>query len=326
VLNCLVDRLAARQLEGTKLFVGWSQVSLHSLRAARERGAFSALEHPMLHVELWQETMREEYARFAPDAAEFYSLFPDSLVSRMLAEYQEADRIVVPSSAARASFLERGVPEERLVTVPFGVDTTYFAPRRRRQQRFKVGFVGRLELLKGPQYLLQAWSFLRLENSTLSLVGPVLPEMQAHLGRIAASRSVELLGQLDRGDVRRFMDDCDVLVFPTICDAFGLVMLEAMACGRPVIATTRSGAHDVISDGVDGFVVPPKDPKAIAERIDWLHSHRDDCSEMGRRARLKVESRFTLRHYGARLEQAYRTMMLSTGDRSSPDTPTARRT
>lgn len=325
VLYGLVDRLAARQLAGTRLFLGWSQVALQSLRAAREGGAVAALEHPMLHVAAWQETMREEYARFAPDAGEFYSMFPASLVSRMLAEYQEADHIVVPSSTARASFLERGVPAERLVTVPFGVDAEYFAAVSRRQPHFRVGFVGRLELLKGPQYLLQAWNGLRLENATLSLVGPVLPEMKPQLALAAAKGSVELLGQLNRDGVRRFIGECDALVFPTICDAFGLVMLEGMARGIPVIATTRSGAPDVISDGVDGFVVPPRDARAIADRIDWLHSHRDDCSEMGRRARLKVESRFTLSHYGDGVEQAYRKMMLSAGDRPWPDTPAARR-
>jgi len=306
LLFAIFDRLAARQLGHPDLLLGWSQVSLHSMRAARRRGAVTALEHPMLHVAAWQETMVEEYARFAPDAREYYSLFPRALVRRMLTEYEEADYVVVPSTVARDSFANRGFPLNRIVEVPFGVEVGFFVvPGKQPGARFRVAFVGRLELLKGVHYLLDAWQALALDDATLTCVGPVLPEIRGVLHRRANAGNVEILGHLPRNRVRDVLAESHVVVFPSLCDAFGLVILEAMASGRPVIATSRSGGPDIIEDGIDGFVVPPRDPAALAERLAWLFERREECAEMGRRARLKIEAKYSLAHYGERLLGAY---------------------
>jgi glycosyltransferase involved in cell wall biosynthesis len=310
LLFSLFDRMAASRLGDPTLFVGWAQVCLHSLRRARRDGVVTALEHPMLHVDTWQETMRAEYSRYAPRAAEFYSLFPSALVRRMRAEYEAADYIVLPGSAARASFVERGVPAERLVEIPFGIDTSYFtAEARPPSSAFHVTYLSRLELLKGVHYLLEAWAALKLREARLSLAGPVLPEIHGILAKLAGDPSVYVLGELSRAAARQLMVESDVVVFPSICDSFGLVILEAMSSGRTVIATTTSAGPDVIDDGVDGFVVPARDARALGERLDWLYRHRDECAEMGRRARLKVEGRYAVVSYGDRIERAYKRML-----------------
>jgi glycosyltransferase involved in cell wall biosynthesis len=92
-----------------------------------------------------------------------------------------------------------------------------------------------------------------------------------------------------------------VVVFPSLNDGFGLVILEAMACRVPVIATENTGGPDVIRDGVDGFIIPIRDVEALKERLLWLYEHRDACREMGVNARKRVEENFTVRHYGERL-------------------------
>jgi glycosyltransferase involved in cell wall biosynthesis len=311
LLFSLFDRMAASRLGDPTLLMGWAQVSLHSLRRARRDGAVAALEHPMLHVDSWQEIMRGEYSRYAPRAAEYYSLFPSALVRRMRAEYEAADYIVLPGSVARTSFIERGVPAERLVEIPFGIDTDYFADESKpRSSAFQVTYLSRLELLKGVHYLLEAWAALKLREARLSLAGAVLPEVHGILAKLAAQdSSVRVLGELPREAARQLLVDSDVVVFPSICDSFGLVVLEAMASGRTVIATSTSAGPDVIEDGVDGFVVPARDAKALGERLEWLYRHRDECAEMGRRARLKVTSRYDVRSYGDRLVRAYTRML-----------------
>jgi glycosyltransferase involved in cell wall biosynthesis len=264
----------------------------------------------MLHVDTWQETMRAEYARYAPRAAEFYSLFPKALVRRMRAEYEAADYIVVPGSAARQSFVEQGVPAERVVEIPFGIDTGYFAAESKPpSSTFQVTYLSRLELLKGVHYLLEAWAGLGLQEARLSLAGAVLPEVQEILAKHARDESIQVLGELPHERARQLLVASDVVVFPSICDSFGLVVLEAMSSGRTVIATSRSAGPDVIDDGVDGFVVPAHDAKALGERLDWLYRHRDECAEMGRRARLKVTSHYDVRSYGDRLVRAYTRML-----------------
>ena len=111
------------------------------------------------------------------------SLFSDGLVSRMKKEYQCADFISVLSSYAKNSFLAAGCPEARLIQVPLGVEIDRFKPVAPRNGPFRALFVGRLELLKGIPYLLQAFSDLRLPDAEIWLVGPVLPEVRAVLAR-----------------------------------------------------------------------------------------------------------------------------------------------
>jgi glycosyltransferase involved in cell wall biosynthesis len=304
-LNSLYDRIASRLLGHPDLFLGWSQVSLRSLKRAKALGAAAVLEHPMLHARVWQETMTDEYAQHAPDCDLHHSLFPAGMVDRMLREYDVADFIVVPSEAAVQSFTRYGLPRKKLVKIPLGVDPARLSPGDRTPgSPFQVLYVGRLELLKGVHYLMQAWSGLALEGASLRLVGPVLPEIRPWLDR-HANQSVEVAGEVPHSELARYYRSADLVVFPSLNDGFGLVILEAMSCGCPVIATHTSGGPDIITDGVDGFVVAPRDPAAIAERLAWGYGHREELSPMGARARAKIVSGFSLDRYGERLVDAY---------------------
>jgi len=304
-LYSVFDRIAARNLGSADVFLGWSQQSLHCLRAAKRAGALTALEHPMIHALAWQETMEEEYARFAPDSREFYSLLPASLVRRLLAEYEAADFIVVPSSVAHRSFTDHGVAGERVLVTPLAVETSQFASVAPRDpaDRFRVLYVGRLELLKGVHYLLEGWRQLGLPGAELVLAGPVLPELEGVLARLGDA-SLKVLGPVPHERVPQLIEACDVLVFPSICDAFGLVVLEAMAAARPVIATSRSAGPDVIAEG-EGFVVPPRDARALRDRLEWLYLHPAERLEMGRRAQVKARSKYGLDSYASELLRVY---------------------
>jgi len=109
---------------------------------------------------------------------------------------------------------------------------------------------------------------------------------------------VELTGQVSRTEVRRHYEWADVFVFPTICDSFGIVQVEALAAGLPVITTAHAGS--VVRDGVDGFIVPIRDAAAIAEKMDRLAADPYLLKKMsfaaGDRAR-----EFSWEKYGERL-------------------------
>lgn len=284
---------AARQLEPCDLFLGWSQVSLRGIRRAKQLGVPSLLEHPMTHVGAWTRIMAEEYARWGGRA--FYSQFPRSLAARMEAEVREADYISVLSTFARRTFLDEGVAAEKLLELPLGVDHRRFSPGAPHEGGYTALFVGRLELLKGVQYLLEAVE--PLPNLTTRLVGTRYPEIEPMLRR---HPHVECLTGVPSAQLTEQYRRADVLVFPSLNDALGLVILEAMACGLPVIATDRSGGPDIISDGVDGFVVPARDPAALRDRLERL---RDPAlrKKMGEAARAKILSNYTLDHYAGRV-------------------------
>ena len=303
-LYSLFDVWARRYIKKCDLFVGWSQVCMHCLRRAKDLVAITVLEHPMAHVSSWMRTVSEELETRGSRSKGSYGLFPGPLVKRMHSEYRISDRVSTLSTFARSTFLEAGFPEERLIQIPLGVDFQLFRPAPRQNEGFLILYAGRLELLKGVQYLLQAFSELKLRDAELLLAGPIMPEigpiLEAH-----KSDSIRLLGPVPRSELVGYYQQADVLVLPTLNDAFGLVILEAMACGTPVIATDHSAGPDVIEDRLDGFVIPIRSVEAIKERLEWLYRHRDEARDMGSRARKKVADRFTWDHYGERLIDAY---------------------
>jgi glycosyltransferase involved in cell wall biosynthesis len=279
------EAAAARQLQLCDVLIGWTQVSLRSLEKANYLGIPTLLEYPMTHIAEWRRIMAEEYRRWGGRG--FYSEFPALMVARMNAEVAAADYVSVLSSFARRTFISAGVRPERVLELPLAVDPELFSPANVSKENIRVLCVGRLELLKGIPYLLQA-----VPDATL--VGSVYDEVRPYL------RDAAVLPPLPRAELPALYRRAEVVVFPSVNDAFGLVILEAMACGVPVVATDRSGAPDIIDDGVDGFVVPARDSAAIRERVERLRDPRLR-KRMGEAARAKILARYTPAHYAARV-------------------------
>ncbi len=308
--SCWVaDRLASRHVPPSTIFHGLTGVSLASLQTARRHGALTILESPMAHLQHWQNQVLAECDRFGIDARGCSAILPAPLIRRALREYELCDRIIVLSSAARRSFERFGHAHKTVVVWP-GVDHTYFRPpvEPSRPHPLRVCYVGRVELAKGVGYLLEAWKQLSLPGAELLLVGEIQPEMHTLL-RSCTGRNVRLVGRLLPEQVARCYRESNLFVFPSGNEGFGLVLLEAMASGLPVIATEESGAKDCLTQGKDGFVVPPKNMDALAETILWCFKHPHETEAMGRAGRTKVEQQFTLSHYEERLITLYRSEM-----------------
>src|SRR4029077_11809254 len=168
----------------------------------------------------------------------------------------------------------------------------YGAPSLVPQIRKPVGplkllFVGSLGQRKGLSYLLEAITLLKT------------PVQLTLLGRKTANncRPLEMaVGQhrwiptLHHAGVLREMHEHDLLVFPSLFEGFGLVVLEAMAQGTPVITTAHTCGPDVIDDGIDGFIVPVRSAEAIAEKIELLNADRERLTSMKDAARHKAEA------------------------------------
>ena len=81
----------------------------------------------------------------------------------------------------------------------------------------------------------------------------------------------------------------DVFVFPSLVEGFGMVLTEAMACGIPIITTPNTAGPDIITDGVEGFIIPVRDVEALKEKLEWCYEHPEELAEMGKAARKKAE-------------------------------------
>jgi glycosyltransferase involved in cell wall biosynthesis len=306
-------RVAARRLRpGADLLVAWSASALPALRRARELGMATIVERGSTHIAWQTDLLHAEYARFGlrPQAAS------PRVVARELAEYAEADAIAVPSRFARRTFVERGIPEERVLCLPYGVSLASFRPREGpAEDVFRVIHVGRVDLRKGCPYLLEAFHGLGLPRAELWLVGPVAPELEA-LRRRYASPSIVFQGPRPQAELVHFYGRSAVFCLASLEEGMAMVIPQAMACGLPVIATTNTGAEEVVRDGVDGWIVPVRDVEALQRRILELYEDREKRLSMGRAALLRVREGFTWDDYGDRVVAAYRGLLARRGARA----------
>jgi glycosyltransferase involved in cell wall biosynthesis len=308
LLTRLTDRLWSERMPPCTIYHGWMGLSLACLQKAKAQGTITLLENPARHPRDWHQAGVEECNRFGIAPRKSSATLPAALIRRMEREFELCDRIVVPSTLSHRSFTESGLGHKTVVVNP-AVDTELFTPPPVARERplFRACFVGRVELAKGAGYLLQAWKRLALPNAELVLIGDVKPEMYSLL-RTYAGSTVRTLGILDPKILPERYRESDLFVFPSVNEGLAQVLLEAMSSGLPVVASDYSGADDLVTEGKDGFIVPVRDVDRLAEAILWCYQHREETRAMGRAARAKMESQFTLEHYNQRQIALYRSL------------------
>lgn len=282
------DRAAACRLpREMDMFLGWSGSCEQSLKRARAAGAVTIVNRSSAHIEAQRDLLEREAAEFGGAGN-----IPDEwIVEREAREYMTADYILVPSRFARQTFLDRGFPERKLLTVPLGVDVERFRPLPHCGDTFRIIHAGTSSFQKGVHYLLQAFAELRLPNAELWLVGSVAPEMEPFFRRYAGVfRHIEPVAQ---GELPNIYAQCSVLALCSVEDGFGLVLPQAMACGLPVICTTHTGGPDLICHGREGLLVPPRDVEAIKQAILTLYEDPEGRRRMGRAARTRAVADLT---------------------------------
>lgn len=278
-----LDRYVARTLPDCQVLWAMSSSGLAAGRAAHARNIAYVCDRGSTHIVKQDLLLRAEHEALGLP----YAGIDPRLMEKEQAEYAEADAITVPSGFARGSFVEMGIPAAKLHCIPYGVDLGAFRPCAPRDPSFRVLFVGALSLRKGLPYLLQGFARAHLVGATLVLVGPDVAETDAILARYPVP-AVERIGPVPRARVAAEMSRASVLVLPSIEEGLALVQAQAMACGCPVIATPNTGAADLFDDGAEGFIVPPRDPQAIADRLGWLRAESDLRGTMGEMAFARV--------------------------------------
>ncbi len=285
--NVFFDAWASRHIEGSDIVITRSLCALRTMQAAKRMGAKTVMYRGSSHIEFQKEEREREYRKFGMISRSQNS---ERKISRELKEYELCDVLFTPSSYSAQTYAERGVPEEKILSFPLSVAQDLIPSGGGRGERSKSGplrvlYVGSLSIMKGALYLLEAIKKIKEEsgeNVILTVVGPIDPEIKSFLRKYDGI--FEYVGVVRHHLLREYYRRSSVLVFPTLDDGFGQVMLEAMSHGLPVIATSRSGAPDIIEEGRNGFVIPPFDSEAIARKIVHCARNRDLLEEMSGRA------------------------------------------
>jgi D-inositol-3-phosphate glycosyltransferase len=241
---------------------------------------------------------------------------------------QQAD-LLIASTTDEADDLIRSykADPERVYMVAPGIDLVTFQPLDRADARRKVGygpgrlllFVGRLERLKGVETAIRALALLRdrtHDDLRLIVLGEdVLDGDESEKERLKGVASalgvrdrVDFLGSVAHHELPYFYAAADVCVMPSYSESFGLVALEAQACGRPVVASGVSGLRSVVRDEVSGYLIDGHDPAVYAERIGRLLADPELAQQMGRRGRLLAQ-RFSWTRTADRLEGLFESVI-----------------
>lgn len=206
----------------------------------------------------------------------------EDLWQQYLAGYKAADLLICPSTLS-ASVMKSYGCTNKIVVIPHGVHLP--ATSDRLPTKFTVGYLGQVGPDKGTVYLIRAWKKLNYRDATLVFAGRSSIELLPTI-RSQGGGQIQLKGFVE--SISELYNMSSIYVQPSVCEGFGIEVLEAMAYSRPVIVADGAGAADVVTDGVDGFVVPKRNPSAIAEKIDWFYKNQHKIPSMGEMARKKA--------------------------------------
>ena len=307
-VNSAFDLYVAKQLQRLppSIFVGTATSDLFSLKAAKRNGATLVHDCPGVHP-FFEASLLEE-------AADHVGMkihrrrSPGQMEQRKLREYDLADILLVYSGIHRKSFEDEGFLPERIFESPLWVDPGLWYrdpidyPRSAKPTKpLKLLFVGSISLRKGIPFLLDAVAQCGAAVE-LTIVGN--PPLKPHPSLLPKSRNVSYLLPQSKTQLRTTYQMHDVFVLPSVCDSFGFVALEAMACGLPVIMTENCGAPAPDSS----WRVPAMDSRRLAERILYYADERTRISEDGKTA-LAFSTIYTPERYRNNVRELFTTIL-----------------
>jgi glycosyltransferase involved in cell wall biosynthesis len=261
-----------------------------TFRYARDHDIRTVLSYPTIHHDS-AERLGRAIALAEPALAatlDFVGL-SRSLRERLSREIALADRILVASTFAAETFVEAGVPRERLVVAAFGSSTGQTPPvlptGAGTAGPLRVGFCGQVGARKGFHLLLRALREMEPDTAQLTVAGRFVgpPDVWSSFGIDFA-----YAGNLDRDGLARFYSSIDVLVLPTYFEGLPLGVLDALSYGVPAIVTDR-GPGDAVRDGVEGLVVPAGDHHAVTEALTRLAGNRELLRALARAAARRAD-------------------------------------
>lgn len=237
------------------------------------------------------------------------------------------DRFIVVSDVLRETLLNSyRIPHDKVIKVYNGIELNEYRPNGKevRSQKSEVkrefgiakdvpviGAIGRMVWQKGFEYLIQAILEIVKNYPKVKVLlvgdGPLRKRLEALSEELRVRDNVIFTGF--RSDIKEILSTVDLLVIPSLLEGFPMVTLEAMAMAKPIVATNIDGITEQITDGVDGILVPPKNPSALAKAVIRALNDKELAMTMGLAARKKVEQKFSVEKMIAETKKVYLSLL-----------------
>ena len=287
--NRWLMRTMARECQRSSVTAvhAYEDCSLWQFMKAKRLGKACVYDMPICYYAAREKTQAELHQKY-PDwlPPNWSPTVHDMPQEQKRQEMALADLTLVPSRYVEATIREF-YPHKDIARAPYGVDAEFWAPGPMNRPPGPLRFIyaGHASLRKGTPLLIEAWAKAELRDAELTLVGPWI---LADSKRRSLPPGIKWFPPCSSQALRDRYRESDVFVFPSFAEGFGLVLLEAMACGLPAIASEATIGPEIITAG-SGFTTPTGDLDRLVELLRWFDRHRDELSVMGIRARAQAE-------------------------------------
>lgn len=286
-----------------KAVIAYENSALHTFREAEQLGMLKILDAASIHY-----IEQDKYHKFD----ESHKLH-DKINKRKEEEIQKADIILTVSNLARESYINAGISPQKVITIPMGVDLKVFKPTQKSCSSEKIIrflFCGSLIERKGIDILLEAYQKIRKLGvlCELILIGGTNKSFSKLFSKTNYSENIIQLGKLTQIEINPVLQNSDCLVLPSRHDSFGMVVLEALACGLPVIVSSMVGAKEAICESKNGWVIPVNNVEALVDRMLWCANNRNALKTMREAARAAA-AKFSWEHYHSKIIELIKSIL-----------------
>ncbi|MCS7261426.1 MAG: glycosyltransferase, partial [Anaerolineae bacterium] len=233
--------------------------------------------------------------------------------------WRDADALVAVSNGLR-SHAEKIAPDIPIQVIPNAIDLSQFTPPRQRdaQGPVRLLYVGRFTAAKSVETLIEAVHLLaqrEVSDFELELVGEgdQRPKLERLVAEYGLARRVRFCDWVPRERIADYYRRADIFATATTWEGMPNTVLEAMACGLPIVGTQVPGLQELVQDTVNGYLVPPRDPVALADALALLIDNGYERRRMGRQSRLMAERQFAWEYIAAQYVEVYHQVLARSG-------------
>ena len=261
------------------------------------------------HTMMLQEVRHLDVTGLRSTLAKLQTQFVSTRLEKSL--INASARITAVSNEVRESMKDYGADIERITVVHNGVDINRYSISNRDRVKGNLVFVGRLDLRKGIFDLIKAATYVDDPDMRLKIVGkgPLEPLVRKRIKALNLQKNVELLGHVSEDRLIELYQTSEAFILPSLYEGLPTVLLEAMACGAPCISTSVGGVPEVLHDHVDGLLIPPGNPMAMADAIRKIQNDRSLQKKLGQNARKLITSEFSWTRMADRFISLYEMML-----------------